>query len=61
MSEPKILENVYPGLESIWKTPHVCGHCISHIGEDWLFCPYYGNEFYTEEELEELVKKNCGG
>lgn len=37
-----LLKNIYPGLTSIYITPHTCGVCHSHIAEGWAFCPECG-------------------
>lgn len=62
MKESKIFKDCWPGLKTVYDTPHECGVCMEHIGKDWLFCPYCGNELYEEEETAELKPcPFCGG
>lgn len=37
-AQPTLLDS-YPGLETIYSTPHVCGYCSAHISDEWDFCP----------------------
>ena len=37
MSEP-LMKNQYIGLKTIYHTPHICGNCLEHIGDNWLYC-----------------------
>lgn len=41
MSEP-LMKNQYIGLKTIYHTPHICGNCLEHIGDNWLYCPECG-------------------
>lgn len=38
----ELLKDVYPGLETTYHTPHLCGNCMEHIGADWSYCPECG-------------------
>jgi predicted amidophosphoribosyltransferase len=41
MSEP-LIKNQCIGLKTVYHTPHICGKCLEHIGEDWNYCPECG-------------------
>ena len=53
MSEP-LMKNQYIGLKTIYHTPHVCGNCLEHIGDNWLYCPECGTQTeLTSQDYEE--------
>ena len=37
----EIIRDAYPGLETIYTTPHVC-ECTEHLSDDWDYCPGCG-------------------
>lgn len=54
MKAPKLLSTRYPGLMSTYHTPHICGQCGAHIGDDWSFCPECGTPTgLTQQDFEE--------
>lgn len=54
MEAPKLLRTQYPGLMSTYHTPHICGQCGAHIGDDWSFCPECGMPTgLTQKDFEE--------
>lgn len=54
MKAPKLLSTRYPGLMSTYHTPHICGQCGTHIGDDWSFCPECGTPTgLTQQDFEE--------
>lgn len=60
MSEP-LMKNQYIGLKTIYHTPHICGNCLEHIGDDWLYCPECGTPTgitaQDYKETQELLRK----
>lgn len=57
MEAPKLLSTQYPGLMSTYHTPHVCGQCGAHIGDDWLYCPECGTPTgLTQKDFEESAR-----
>lgn len=57
MEAPKLLRAQYPGLMSEYHTPHVCGQCGTHIGDDWSFCPECGTPTgLTKEDFKESAR-----
>ena len=54
MKAPKLLSTRDPGLMSTYHTPHICGQCGAHIGDDWSFCPECGTPTgLTQQDFEE--------
>ena len=41
MSE-SLMKNQYTGLKTVYHTPHICGNCLEHIGDNWSYCPECG-------------------
>lgn len=57
MEAPKLLSTQYPGLMTTYHTPHVCGQCGAHIGDDWSFCPECGTPTgLTQEDFKESAR-----
>lgn len=57
MKAPKFLNTQYPGLMSTYHTPHVCGQCGAHIGDDWSYCPECGTPTgLTQKDFEESAR-----
>lgn len=57
MKAPKFLSTQYPGLMSTYHTPHVCGQCGAHIGDDWSYCPECGTPTgLTQKDFEESAR-----
>lgn len=54
MRDPKIFKDCLTGLKTVYDTLHKCVVYMEHIGNDWKFCPYCGNELYKKEETLEL-------
>ena len=57
----ELIKNAYPGLQSTYETPHICGKCMEHIGTDWSFCPECGTPTgLTEEDVRQYQTASPG-
>lgn len=63
MNSHPLLRTQYPGLMTTYHTPHVCGQCGAHIGDDWSFCPECGaptgltqKDFKESEQMLDAVQ-----
>lgn len=57
----ELIKNAYPGLQSTYETPHICGKCMEHVGTDWSFCPECGTPTgLTEEDVRQYQTASPG-